>query len=245
MSHVPFPTLINGLRCYVLSTISVRIRPGICRDSTNQFEIRSDANIDLDITVSGAGGLDTGVEAPDQWYAVHVIDGPTVAPSGIFSVNRTAPTLPAGYTMFRRVGYARNNAASNLYTGDYRGEGLTRECFYNQDMATLAILTGGSATGGFADVSAAEFAPPSCNWAQFGAEQSTAGGPDLQIRGKGFGNAANGQIVIPGGVAAGSIPRMAFKLPIQDSTRAIQYQNSAGGGTSNIYLVSYIDDLSF
>ena len=63
-----------------------------------------------DISVSGANGLDTGAAANSTWYAVHVIcnaAGTLVA--SLFSLSATAPTLPIGYTLFRRVGWVRRD----------------------------------------------------------------------------------------------------------------------------------------
>ena len=80
-----------------------------------QGVILSAINLTADITASGANGLDTGAEAASTWYAVHVItnnDGSSVA--SLFSLSDTAPTLPGGFTKFRRVGWVRNNASSNF-----------------------------------------------------------------------------------------------------------------------------------
>lgn len=68
----------------------------------------------VDMTVSGAGGLDTGVEQASKWYAVFIISNNTGSlVSSLLSLSATAPTLPGGYTLFRRVGWIRNNASSN------------------------------------------------------------------------------------------------------------------------------------
>lgn len=77
-----------------------------------------------DITVSGAGGLDTGAAANNTWYAIHVITNATGSlVSSLFSLSATAPTLPAGYTLFRRVGWVRRDGSGNFRfftrTGDW------------------------------------------------------------------------------------------------------------------------------
>ena len=88
-----------------------------------------------DITVAGANGLDTGAEAANTWYALYVIAGDgggTVFDSTannlqppnhrratrqatLLSLSATAPTLPSGYTRFRRIGWVRNNNNSDLF----------------------------------------------------------------------------------------------------------------------------------
>jgi hypothetical protein len=86
------------------------ITPGDCRDSSNCFNICLPEQVTIDFTQTGAGGLDTGSPAADQWYAVHVIgDSNCVNPtSAMVSASLFLPTLPAGYDIFRRVGWARS-----------------------------------------------------------------------------------------------------------------------------------------
>jgi hypothetical protein len=61
------------------------------------------------------GGLDAGAKAVSTWYHVwliarvdtHVVDV-------LFSTSATAPTMPANYTMKRRIGAVRTNSSGNL-----------------------------------------------------------------------------------------------------------------------------------
>ncbi|HQJ93188.1 MAG TPA: hypothetical protein PLI71_09985 [Clostridia bacterium] len=78
-------------------------------------------DLTIDVTVSGANGLDTGSEAPNTWYAVYVIYNPTTGTiAGLLSADTTPPstanppTLPSGYTVWRNVGWVRNDASSNF-----------------------------------------------------------------------------------------------------------------------------------
>lgn len=51
------------------------------------------------------GGLDTGAIA-NAWYAVWLIKNPTTSVvDALFSLSATAPTMPAGYTKKRRIGW--------------------------------------------------------------------------------------------------------------------------------------------
>lgn len=60
----------------------------------------------IDDTVVGANGLDSGTLAANQKYAVHAITNDTgLLVGGLLSLSATAPTLPAGYTKFRRIGW--------------------------------------------------------------------------------------------------------------------------------------------
>lgn len=69
----------------------------------------------VDITASGAGGLDTGVEAGTTWYPIHVIsndDGATNAL--ILSLSAASPELPSGYTQSTLKGWVFNDGAGDF-----------------------------------------------------------------------------------------------------------------------------------
>jgi hypothetical protein len=54
---------------------------------------------------TGNGGLDTGTITDDTFYYIHVIKRTdTNVVDVLFSLSRTAPTLPANYTKFRVIG---------------------------------------------------------------------------------------------------------------------------------------------
>lgn len=52
---------------------------------------------------TGNGALDTGSFA-NTTYHIYIIGGPTVTADVLASVSATNPTLPTGYTLFRRIG---------------------------------------------------------------------------------------------------------------------------------------------
>jgi hypothetical protein len=65
------------------------------------------------ITTSGAGGLDTGAEAGNTWYFIHLIgDGSQV--KALLSTSSTAPTMPGGYSFRLLVGAVHNDGSSNF-----------------------------------------------------------------------------------------------------------------------------------
>lgn len=71
----------------------------------------------IDISTSGANGLDTGAEGSSTWYAVWVIYNPTTnTVAGLLSIQSAfaSLTLPSGYTFGARVGWVRNDGSSNL-----------------------------------------------------------------------------------------------------------------------------------
>lgn len=113
-------------------------------------------NKTADITVSGAGGLDTGAEAASTWYYIHAIAKDDGTEHVLLSLSPTAPTLPSGYTRFRAVGLVRNNASSNFLRFFQKG----KKVHYLEDtqVSPLRILTAGQATT-FTNVDASAVIP--------------------------------------------------------------------------------------
>ena len=60
-----------------------------------------------DITVSGAGGLDTGTETSAGWYHIWIIYNGS-STDALLSVSASSPTLPGGYTHYAYVGAVYN-----------------------------------------------------------------------------------------------------------------------------------------
>jgi hypothetical protein len=53
---------------------------------------------------TGNGGLDAGTLANNTWYYAFIIKNPTSgAVDFLFSTSRTSPTLPTGFTKYRRI----------------------------------------------------------------------------------------------------------------------------------------------
>lgn len=80
-------------------------------------------SVTADITASGANGLDTGAPSNNNWYAVFVITnalGTLVA--SLLSLSGTAPTMPGGYTLFRRIGWVRRNGSGNFVRFRMQGD---------------------------------------------------------------------------------------------------------------------------
>jgi len=83
--------------------------------SQRSLVLSVDTAITCSLIVSGVGGLDTGSEASETWYYMYVIYNPATDDTKLlFSLSTTSPTLPAGYTYFRRVSAAYNDSSSNI-----------------------------------------------------------------------------------------------------------------------------------
>lgn len=105
----------EGMGSYSLTASTLRVLVGSCRSDDDTTDITFSSNEDADITSSGLGGLDTGVEVDDVWYYIWAVYNPTTKDSGVLlSLSSISPTLPSGYTKKRRIGSVRNDG------GDFR-----------------------------------------------------------------------------------------------------------------------------
>ena len=160
------PGYINDLELLWAAVSDIRFGAGECRDSTDSFNIVNGGTLAPDITSSGANGLDTGAEAADTWYAVHIIDGDVPAVASLLSLSATAPTLPATYTRFRHIGWVRNDSSSNFLEFIMVGPSRERLIEYqNITRVNLRVLNNGSATAMTA-VSLSSLVPPTSEKAQ-------------------------------------------------------------------------------
>lgn len=228
---VPGVLFILGLTVKRSAVTSVTIEAGSARDSTNVRNIQVPLQLTVNLTVSGAGGLDTGAEAADTWYAVFVIDDTNDVnnPIGLFSLSDTAPTLPAGYDVFRRVGWARNDGASNLYDFFQVGTGTTRTIRWVEDLtSTIQVLTGGGAQI-FTDIILTEFVPIT-------SENAIVWGSAVN---KNFIFRPNGTTVEWMVVAEGG----ALIFEILCPSQIIEYQGDSPAGDLDVSVLGYVDEL--
>ena len=111
------------------ATNDIDITTGQCSDSTGTADIRLGSalvkRLDAVWAVgTNAGGRDTGAIS-DTWWHVFVIKNLTTGVvDALFSTSPTAPTMPSGYTVFRRVGSVYRVSGVLEYfhqLGDYFG----------------------------------------------------------------------------------------------------------------------------
>ena len=127
---------ISGLIAYRNSDTSVSISSGTCSDSTNNIDMTLDEAIIIDASLIGAGGLDTGTFAANKFYYIHVIGDSSgnYPTSGMFSLSRTAPTLPYGYDSWRMVTIKRTQDGSAVLEVSYtRGKYGDRTFIYGNN----------------------------------------------------------------------------------------------------------------
>ena len=122
----------------------IDVQIGECADTDDKYQVKTDAVLTIDITQAGANGLDTGSEAASTWYYVFIIKNMTTDTiAGLLSTSATAPTMPSGYTVKRRIGSVYNDSSSDFLAFTARGNGLSRKIFYH---TPTSVLSAGNAT---------------------------------------------------------------------------------------------------
>jgi len=147
-------SILRDLDISRASVSTVDITDGTVGDDTGVVIMDVSGTITVDITASGANGLDTGAEASSTFYYIYLIFNPTTEVlAGLFSISATSPTLPSGYTLKRLVGVVRNDGSSDFISFLQVGENFDYTDRFN-------VLSGGTATSATTiDVSA--FVPDS------------------------------------------------------------------------------------
>jgi len=226
---------LNGMQLSWVSATTVEVAVGSCRDSADSADITASATLQADITAGGAGGLDTGLEAVSSWYAVHVIDG-TAGVAALLSLSATAPSLPAGYTTFRRVGWVFNDAGGDFRYFVQRGSGRDRKVLYpTSSDATAEIFTGSASAGNtWQQLSLADYVPPTSRYAKVSAWFSGVSEVRYQPHGAGIPAA---------GTAANFVAAKAFVWIATDDSQQIDWSTNNATGTVWIYGLGYEDSL--
>jgi hypothetical protein len=150
------PDAIKGMALSYVNTEDITIGVGRCMDSTNSRVIRNGGTVTVVIDGgTGLNKLDAGVEATSTWYAVHVIAGPGQTTAGLLSTSATSPTLPGGYTVFRRVGWVYNDASDDLLPFVQVGNTNLRKIYWAGSGSDTLVLNNATNTGSYATVSVA------------------------------------------------------------------------------------------
>lgn len=134
------------------ATNDIDIAAGQCAGSLGLVDIVLVTSITKQLDVLWAagtnqGGRDTGVIGGDLWWHIFVIKNPTTGVvDALFSQSATAPTLPSGFTAFRRVGsLARvsGTLGSFLQVGDwfYRVPALVYSALGTRALSLLTVPT--------------------------------------------------------------------------------------------------------
>lgn len=162
------PGMLEGIPLVWVSATTVRLEPGICLADNGQDRITITGNRLVDITVSGEGGLDTGVVAVDTCYDIYAIASTTLDldannPSAIMVLTGNDPVMPAGYDLKRRMGavatFDVGAGVANVIRFRQTGVGRTRRINFNAPEAQLEALADTSPAASLTNVPLADWLP--------------------------------------------------------------------------------------
>ena len=237
---------VNGLKLNFVNASTFQVEAGECRDFSDTLNIVLSSNINVDITVSGAGGLDSGSEAASTWYAVFVIGDTNGvnSPTTLLSVN-TTPSLPSGYDSFRRIGWVRNDSSSNFINmNQYALGGLRRYMYVDTDESNLRVLSAGTATS-FTTVDCSSFIPSTSTLADAFIEfdNNNTAGDNLAIRPNGTTCTGDGcRVNVQIGIGLTDFFRVREEI-ITNSSQEIQYRLSSASDSANISIFGFTDEI--
>lgn len=125
------PNYISGLTLSTAgSSTTMTIAAGVANDSTNTTLMNLSSAISKTTASwavgTGNGGLDTGSVASNTFYHFYEIERvDTGVVDVIFSTSASSPTLPANYTLYRRIGSGRTNGSSQWTSFNQTGDVFT------------------------------------------------------------------------------------------------------------------------
>jgi hypothetical protein len=129
------------------SSASFAVAPGVAADNANVDMLNNAVSVTKTTGAWAAGNnngaLDTGTIAVTTWYHVYLIKNPSNGAVDILiSISATAPTLPSGYTEFRRIGAMLTNASSQWTLFHQNGDEFLWDVPF-LDVNGVAVGTGG------------------------------------------------------------------------------------------------------
>lgn len=169
--------------CEYTSASSITIKAGTqVQATTDSINIIYSSNQVVNLTVSGAGGLDTGSEANDTWYYVYAIQGSSGV-SALFSTvneaNSGSITLPSGYTKKRQLPIAvRNDGSGDILPFKYLP--AEKKVLYIFDLliggTPEQLVNTATAIIAYTDVDCSDVIPPISKMGLFSLESWSGGG---------------------------------------------------------------------
>lgn len=150
---------INNATLAYASTTTLSVKAGQVRDSTNTYDLILSADKTINAATNGIQGLDTGALAANKFYAVFIVSDPTGTQltGTIMSLSATAPLLPFGYSLIRRIGWVVTDGSSHIINFYQVGSGSSSSRTYYYD-SPISVLSGG-ASATFAAVSLVNAVP--------------------------------------------------------------------------------------
>lgn len=228
---------IKGMEVTVGAS-TITIAPGVCRSDDDTLTMRrltAAGNISINPATVGANGLDVGALGASAWYRVYVIYNPdTDTVAGLLSTS-ASPTMPSGYTVKRRVGFAKTTSGSVLYRSYQTGSGDVRRVRWVEDTSAGDFLIWNAINVGasWTSQSMSVVCPPGSRSAICYHERASAGAAM-------FMRVDSAQNMKLSNNAALS---MVLDVPL-DTSQAFEYIGGTGDEDATLHAQGYVDDLT-
>lgn len=224
---------------------TVTITAGVCRDIDDTHDIIHTGTLTPNVTMSGVNGLDTGSETDDTWYSVWVIadDADVLVVASLLSISVSAPTLPSGYDVKRRVGWTRNKPG-NFLQSVTQNTSRDRLYQYNENGSNVQVLNNGTATTP-TNVDLSSLVPPTSTLAYLNLQHqglTAAANDGVRIRYDGSAQTTT----ITRAMAGGSTDDVTANVMMHmrtSTSQVIEYDNINSGDETNIWVVGYTDSI--
>ena len=232
---------------------TLNVGGGYVRSSDDTFDILIDPVIVNFATVGVINGLDAGAMAANTWYAIYVVgDSSQVNPQGAMaSASFAAPTLPAGYDKYRRVGAIRSGSGTTIVRFFQRpgvANSGSRVRRYWSDAAFGTLITGLTATV-FTDLDLSGQLPPSSKSGvlevRFANGTAGALADNFEWRPKGANSADGPTAWRRANGLTGNLPIAQIEA-IVDGNQFGQYKVTQGGASQNtaqVRCLAYDDEI--
>jgi hypothetical protein len=234
---------VNGLELAYATTTTFTMAAGSASNSTNINDIVLSAPVTNTISSVGVNGVDRAVAVLSSFYAVYVIGDSTgyQPTASLLSLSATAPSLPFGYDMFRRVGYILTDSSALLLKFWQYGHAQERDMWYDTAIATPAITTGTAyASQSLAAGIPALFAPQAYLKYTYTANSAT----NIATMAPFGSTATAGMIVVGSGVAAAQQGVVTVPTALNATAPTITHKETSASDALVILVAGYRDSLA-
>lgn len=218
---------VNGLDIAKTAAKIISMAAGAARDSSNTNDIILNSSVSINGANVGANGVDVAAVIASTMYAVYVIGDSTgyKSPAGLLVLaSATSPNLPAGYDMYRRVGWVLTDGSANILQFWQYGDGQERMYYYD---VGISELSGGSSTT-FAAIDLATSVPPIATEVLFDITFTPDGATEV-AEFLPFGSSASSGFVRFGtGVAGAQVGSIMVPCKLDTGVPKLQYKVASG-----------------
>lgn len=194
----------------------------------------SSVSVTIDLTTTGANGMDTGARPTSGWAYLYVINNGSVTAGLATATSPTAglPTLPGGYTTFAYVGAMWLDGSQNLFRCRQKGRMAQYTVVAATNTAAYPVIASGSNSNVATASSITGVVPLTAGSIRVqlagAASSTTSVGPTTAVNANGFASFGN-----PAGA------NLIAYIDILLETTTISY--SAGAAGSGIAALGWID----